>query len=242
MNEDIRPFKIDKNGLYYIDNESLLTPFSFNELVIPQSFRRTFYKIEGNDNYIVKDNSQRPLLFNELRNKKMLLRLNKKQVYCPDIDFPIGYFLHNNKITGTIIPFYQDALSLRKLFYLHDMGELDKYYKHDDNYYMNITFLCLDILKLIEELVSQKIFYSDIHSGNFLLYNNEVKIIDFDPEFIHFDKKKDWYYKEVLRNFGFLIHAIWVKLGYYNVSFDLGEDFLDAKEKIKSIGNHYRRG
>ena len=47
-------FKKDQDGLYYIDNSKLLTPFSFNELVNP-SFRRKFYTIDGIDNFIIKE-------------------------------------------------------------------------------------------------------------------------------------------------------------------------------------------
>ena len=43
------------------------------------------------------------------------------------------------------------------------------------------------------ELVNNNIYYLDIHSNNFLIYNNDLKLIDFEPSFVSF-KEEDLKY------------------------------------------------
>ena len=227
-------FKKDQDGLYYIDNSKLLTPFSFNELVNP-SFRRKFYTIDGIDNFIIKETYKKTNYFNGMKIKNLLINLVDRQALFDDIDFPIGYYLKDNHVNGTIVPYYKDSLSLRKMIFLHKKEELPEYYFHSDNESENISLLCLDILELIHELFEEDIYYIDIHSGNFLLYNNEVKLIDFDPGFVKFSGKRSKRQEGLLRNYGLLINALLRRLGYNNSTFNVGDNFEEAKRRIKEI-------
>ena len=56
--------KQDKDGLLYLDSHDIrLESFRFPEINKEPSEKRTFYKIEGIDDYILKDTTAIPFLF-----------------------------------------------------------------------------------------------------------------------------------------------------------------------------------
>ena len=80
--------------------------------------KREFYIVEGIDNYIIKDSTMEPIMFNSIRNKRLLENLVNKQEKIPEVEFPIGYYKHSGSMKGFIIPYYKDSISLRKIVYL----------------------------------------------------------------------------------------------------------------------------
>ena len=114
-----------------------------------------------------------------------------------------------------------------------DINVLSKYYYHADDSIHNLYLLFIDILTLIEELYENKVYYTDIHRGNFVVNDNSVKLIDFDYKYIHFEDKKD---KTLLRN---IFHNYDILFFIINKRFNLGEippyntlNFNDAKKYI----------
>ena len=60
---------------------------------------------------------------------------------------------------------------------------------------VNPITLQLEMLKILKELVQNGIIYYDIHAKNFMLNikSNDMKLIDFDINFITFDDKTTVY-------------------------------------------------
>ena len=242
MDNNKELFKTDKDGLYYLDNHEILTPFVFNELVKAYTPRRQFYKIDGTDDYVIKDSTMRPMWFNGIKQKSLLLDLKEKQPDFDNIEFPIGYYLNNEKIKGTIIPYYPDSMSLRRILNTYDNKQINDYYLHSEDELDNLIILCLDILNMISSMYKDDIAYVDIHSGNFLFYNNEVKLIDFEPGYVFVTTKKYKHYQDILRNYGFLISAVLRKFGYRDFYYTPGDSFSEAEDRVLSLKKQLKRG
>ena len=133
MNLD-EPFQKDKHGLYFIDSKDVtLTPFHFSEVKRPYAPKRDFYYIDKVDDYIIKDTTDLPRFFNGIRTKKALKKYMDKQESIKEVDFPVGYYIDNDKIKGTIVPYYKNAISIMQLSNYHTFDQLKEYYLHDDN-------------------------------------------------------------------------------------------------------------
>ena len=231
-----KPFIQDHNGIFYLDSKDInIKEFNFHEILPSYCKQRKFYYIENVDDYIIKDTTRLPILFNKHETKKVLKKFKDNQDKFDDIDFPVGYYLDNKKIMGTIVPYYKDAISVRKMISLFSLGELKNYYLHEDNEKRNLVCLCLEILDLIEKMFQEDIIYTDINAGNFLVYNNTIKVVDFEPDYVHFTKNKNWYYKRILSNYNLLINYIWHNYKFNNVFYRPGESFDDAKDLVKSL-------
>lgn len=229
------PFKKDKDGLYYIDSKDVeIEKFDFQEIVRPYAKQRDFYHIKGISDYVIKDTSDSPEGFNTYRNKKLLKNCMKKRDSIPEVDFPVAYFKEEDKIKQ-IVPYYEDAISLRKLTSLYQFEELTNYYQHCDDENKNLVSLCLDVLNIIEKLYNQDVVYTDIGGGNFVIYNNSIKIVDFDPRFVHFTKFKKSYYELLLFHYTVLVDAIWRKFGFKDIRHHTGLDFEDQKCLVKEF-------
>lgn len=231
-----KPFIQDNQGIFYLDSKTIKTKeFHFNEIKSAYSRQRKFYYIEGVDDYIIKDTTKLPFFFNGTRTKLILKNFMNVQNEFNDIDFPIGYFIDNNKIEGTVVPYYKNSISIKKLITIYSLEELKKYYYYDDNDNINLINMCLEILDLIERMYQKNIVYTDINAGNFLVYNNTVKIIDFEPDYVYFTKHKQKYYKLLLSNYTVLIDYIWRRYKYNDVIYNSGESFDDARCKVKAL-------
>ncbi len=235
------PFKKDENGLYYIDsNDVEIERFDFKEIVKPYGKQRDFYHIKGVPDYIIKDTSDSPEYFNKSRNLKLLKKCMLKEESVPEVDFPVGYFKEEDKIKQ-IVPYYEGSISIRKLINLYQFKELINYYQHSNDEQENLILLCLDILKIIEKLYNQDIVYTDIGGGNFVIYNNDVKIIDFDPRYVHFTKHKKGYYEFLLMNHTLLVDTIWRHFGFKDIYYHSGNTFTEQEGLIKAL-KYKKRG
>ena len=237
-----KPFLKDNSGLFYINSKDVeLSEFNFNEVIENYSHRRTFYHINGVDDYIIKDTTRLPKFFNKSRNIKLLKNFQLNQDKFSDIDFPVGYFLDKKKVRGVVVPYYKDSKSIKELTNLYKFEDLKNFYLHDDNEKINLINMCLDILEIIKKLYDEDIIYTDIGAGNFVVCNNSVKIIDFEPDYVHFVKKRKRYLSLLLSNYNILVNYIWRHYGYDNTPYSPGETFIDAKYKVKSLINEKKR-
>ena len=51
-----------------------------------------------------------------------------------------------------------------------DLLELNKYYCHDEDKIHNLFLLCQKVLHVLEELVENNMYYTDVHTNNFVFY------------------------------------------------------------------------
>ena len=225
MQELSPPFRKDHNNLWYINAHDVKTSeIIFHDLVKSYGERRHFYKIDGIDNYVIKDSTMYPLTFNRIKNLSLLKNLSCRQEEFTNIDFPVAYYQSFKMLKGIIIPYYEDSISLRKLIYLHS----------------NLITLLLEILELIVSMYDKNICYLDIHSGNFLLYNNSVKVIDFEPGYVYF-QKKDKYYNRMAKNYAMLVERICHRFGFKEISVKPEGTFLETETKVKALRKELER-
>ena len=99
-------------------------------------------------------------------------------------NLPIGYYEEKDTLKGTIIPYYKDSISLAEITESKNLDNLSKYYFHDDDKLHNLYILLNNILDILEELQNNGICYIDSNPSNFLIKDNQIKLIDFDPKYI----------------------------------------------------------
>lgn len=194
--------KIDDYGFLYLDDEYIFKKSIkyYNKL---DKIKSKFFEIESTDEYIVKYHLEK---LNKKDVFKMLLKFyGVKANILSNIKFPIGYYKENNKIKGLIIPNYPHAVSLR---YVIINNNLDYYYNHSEDKRENILSLLKDILKILKDLYDNGIIYVDVNPGNFVFYQNEVKIIDFDPKFMFYEDSDYYYLKGMLLNYWDLVYYV----------------------------------
>ena len=237
MDNVSEPFKIDNDNLLYLDgNDVKIKSFIFStDLCNAYSKKRRFYQKNGIDNYIVKDTTGLPKYFNESKNMKLIKGLSERQEKVSSVDFPIGYYQEYNKYKGMIIPLYKQGLSLRFLLNSYTFYDLTQFYHHHYDETANLVILSLHILKTIEEMYKANISYLDINCGNFLVYNNSIKVIDFEPDYVILDAKRNKYLKRILQNYADLICYVWSRYGYKHMILNPGDDFDETKEKVKCL-------
>ena len=235
------PFKLDKKNIYYIDSRDVkVQNIHFREIGKLDRLKRGFFKIEGIDDYIIKDSTMYPLLFNGIRNRKLLSDLVSKIDLLPDIGFPIGYYQSRGRMKGTIIPYYDNAIPLRKMIYLFKFEELKDYYYRDNDDIYNLISLLLDILNLISRMYDNNVSYLDIHSGNFLIYNNDIKVIDFDYDYVFFNQNMK-YYHTIMRNYSMLVETICRRFGFKEILFNGGDTFFETECRVKCLRRELER-
>ena len=221
------PFKQDRKGLWYLDSRDIKTNRKrFTEINKNNDKRAVFYTINGMDDYIIKDSTEYPYFFNRIRNLKLLKNLVEKQKELPKVDFPFAYYKDYGVLRGIVMKYYQDAESLNNLIKLYSFHEFQDFYHHDNNEIDNIIDLFLEILELISNMYDKGIFYMDIRPGNFVIYNNSVKVIDFEPGFVYFRDCGSWNYYQMLISYATLVETVLCKFGFKNVLFNSGEDFF----------------
>ncbi len=235
--------KIDRNGLLYIDDERIKEhPIIFQNIVKSDGetkIPKLFFELFSTSDYIVKY-SRGPLIKGKIID--MLLLFQKLETIIQKIDFPIGYYQELNRIRGIIIRYYKNAPSLYSLSETHDINILGKYYYHDDDTIHNLYLLMYDTLLLIEELFENNVYYTDVHRGNFILSNNEVKLIDFDYSFIHYKEQRDnKLMRMVLQNYDDMLFMMMKRFGLGEIPYYRVNSFENMKKRVKRIEDQVRK-
>lgn len=227
--------KKDKNDLFYLNNPDYLgymLPFYNN--------KNLFFEIIGVQEYIVKYYNNDYNKKEQSKNKEMLLQFLNKQEKFDEIDFPIGYYQENDDLKGTIIRYYNSP-SLKNIYDSHEIGELTKYYYHDDDMIHNLFKLYLDILNLLEHLYSEKIYYTDVHAGNFVFDQNQVKLIDFDYQYIAFNSHEKDNLRMMIMNYLNLIYIVNKRLEIGNSFLSEEDNFDKTRVLVKELENKVRK-
>ena len=237
--------KVDKDGLLYLDDEEILRNGPL--LIDKRNFKceryyyNGFYRMKDNDDYIVKYSYTAFTKKEREAIKNMIYNLVNKQHLFPDIDFPIGYFKKDRKLEGIIVKYYKDSISCERVFDMHDIFEISKYYAHDDGVVRNLFHLFNDILDMAYRLFEEGIYYIDLNPGNFLFVDNEIKLIDFDHIYVRFDNK-DKCLESIMGIYSNLLKEI---IFNYHLPYTNNEEFKDfeqAKTLTKKIENKIIRG
>lgn len=236
------PFKKDRKGLYYLDSKDVKT----EDLPLKQfteSFgeQAQFYKIEGINDYIIKDCTKYPLYFNRIRNLHLLKKIIEYQKYFDNIEFPVAYYKDMEKLRGIVIPYYKGAISLKGIVSYYCSKDLLFYYSHSQDEIENFISLTLDILELISSLYDKGISYMDINLGNFLLYNNVVKLVDFEPGYVLFGDSNKWHLDTILTRYELLINRLRKALDLKPIVFHSGNDFYETEKNINSFRKKLER-
>ena len=116
---------------------------------------------------------------------KIISELQKRQQYVKLTEFPTGIVTLENSVIGQEIPLYEGYKNLIEVVKNIDSKEVLKYY--------------LQMIKILQELISTDIIYVDCHTKNFLINEktSDIKLIDFEPTDISL--KKDLYsYKKMI--------------------------------------------
>ena len=220
--------KIDNFGLLYLDEEYIFRE-SLHYYDTFDKIKARFYKIDSTNEYVIKYHLSK---LNRREIYRMLLNFYSiKGNKLINIDFPIGYYKERSKIKGLIIPNYPNSISLRHALINEN---LEDFYNHSVNKKDNIVLLLQDIFKILEDLYNNGIIYTDVNPGNFVLYQNEIKIIDFDPDYLFYDDNDNYYLKKMLVNYQTLVNYVCRKyeMNLYDIChFD--SNISDVKKYMK---------
>lgn len=231
-------------GFIDINNENLLLQeIKFIDLDHTRrrcrELKNKFYSLSSTDDYILKLNQDINVNDSELR--QMIERLYYRQPNVDSVEFPIGYVKNSNNTIGQIIRHYPNTKSFKTICLTEDIEDLQKYIYFDDDALRNLFLIYLNILEQIEQLFEKGIMYLDIHPGNMIFFDNSVKIIDFDPDYIRFNRLK-CYYKQIIYNYRRLINS---SLSFFYLDGELENiveetNFSDIKRKVKTLENTVR--
>lgn len=235
--------KFDKEGLLYTDDDSNLYKrlISLDKREYKNEFYASYFiRLKGNDDYIIKTPVTLFTKKEREQYKELLIRLIEKQKVINNTEFPIGYFKHFKKLAGLIIRYYKDGISLDNITKEKDINLIGKYYFHDDDNIRNLFLLFNEILDNLYEMFENGVYYTDIHSNNFIVNDNKIKVIDFDPGHVLFsDRNKNT--DIIIARYLKAIYDILENYQLPNNYYDNIQGFNEAKIFIKKMENHVRR-
>ena len=236
-----KELKIDSKNILYTDDSDIRKYPIFFEKDNDRCYcepKSLFYRLLNNKEYIIKYSLKELNPENVLQ---MLEKFNLLRDKLLSIDLPIGYYQEHDKTKGLIVPYYPDTKTLQSVCNSYSIDELSKYYQHDEDDVHNLFLLCMEILNFLEEMVENQMYYSDIHTGNFVFYENRVKLIDFESEYIHFHDSKDCYLKAVLNNYENMIYQIVKRFGLGDDRVYMTDNFEHMRNHVKKLDNKYFR-
>lgn len=158
-----------REGSYFFDSE--------NALMDGVYIYKTYYD-STKALRIYKDCTNFPYICHD--DVKLLVKLQEKQKDIKLTEFPTGIVTLQDKIIGQEIPLYEDYQSLHdSISTLSSIKQLIIYYKK-----------MLDILIELEQNV---MIYTDLHFKNFMVKDNDIKLIDFESNSINLDYTQSTY-------------------------------------------------
>ena len=151
----------------------------------------------------------------------LISNLQEKQKLIKNVDFPIGVVTIENEVIGQIIYLYKQSQTIFN--YLKSIKSVNIFEK---KYYT----LLYEVLKILQSLKENDIYYIDIHPNNFLRLNNgTIKIIDFENHSIDYSNNKENYFRH---NLFYIINDI-------NKYFGLSSN-INYSDSIEDIYNKVR--
>lgn len=167
----------------------------------------------------------------EMLDRFHLVKDNVTRTKLPD-----SLYKENGVISGTVPPFFEDCPSLYTISETHSLPILSEYYKKDDDEIHNFFILLRDILDGLEELNDNSIGYSDSNPGNFILSNNKVQLIDFDPNYLFYDIDKNSV-KKLLSNYDELVFLLCRRFELIDLPAFQPKDFKGMRKRLDKVEN-----
>ena len=249
----------DKNGLFFLKKSDIeKNSISFYDCFIKngEMAKAFFYCIKGNNSYIVKKHNflnrkkEQDAIIEMLEHFKIISKLLNK------VDLPIGYYKELGKVKGIIIPYYENAISIMNMMLNYSLDDIKKIYFYDDDNIYNLFHIFLEIISLIEEMYENQMFYYDINDNNFLIYQNEIKVIDFEPYRVIFNEDTKTFpiiafnylllLNEILKKYQLMDNDLVQKTFDYRKimerTSEFNYDFNKVKAYVKKIENNIRKG
>ena len=176
----------DNNGLLFFDDSSKGKEIDFN---IPYNKDRKsiFYEFNEDPNYIIKKSLCH---FDKEKLLYMLSIFNEIKDNVHKTKLPTMYYKENNIISGSIVYHHKESKTLYEISRTKKLEKLMEVYKRDDDKLHNLFILYNEILDILEELYDNGVCYFDSNSTNFVFKDNDVNLIDFDPQYIYFRKSR----------------------------------------------------
>ncbi len=235
--------KRDKDGLLYTDDKNLIKDNMFldkREIDLDQKyFTHGYFRLNSTLDYIIKY-SYTELTKNQSDEFKMMLyELVSKQKDVLKTDFPIGYFRERKKVNGLIIKYYPNGISLDNLLKEHDINLIKNYYYLDDDMVHNVFLMLENLIDNICEMFYNGVYYTDINLGNFILTDNEIKVIDFEPANVKFDNR-DLRLRYILQYLSSLIFKVLKEYELDSSFRDKTLSFEETKKMVKKLENNAR--
>lgn len=232
MNYFPKELELNHDNIWFLDKKKInIQQIVFEYPSYTFIPRSKFYKIEGNDEYIIKVHNEF-IFFEEVRIKRMLKKFYEVSDKLSNIDFPIAYYQENSKLRGLVIPYYDKGISIRNVIKSNNSEKFMSLYNHSNNLEENFMYLYLEILSLLEKMYQEKISYLDIHGGNFIIYQNQIKVIDFDPRYVKFNNM--FYESYIINKYCHLINDL-------NTSFKLKNKLIFPKDNFENMKNEIKR-
>ena len=135
--------KTDSQKLHYFDETDKGKEIIFSNLTNKKDNSK-FYELLNIKNYIIKY-PKKELTEEDIFN--MLNHFSQTNTHLSDL--PIAYYKEKDTLKGTVIPYYQDSISLYEVINNKDLLKLSQHYHHDDDKLHNLYLLLNDILKEI---------------------------------------------------------------------------------------------
>ncbi|MBP5683830.1 MAG: hypothetical protein J6X02_01060 [Bacilli bacterium] len=233
---------IDKNGLIYYTQHDKGEEIIFEKDINkknPDEISR-FYKLNNHPELIIK------YAIKNFDNEKVRYMLRtfmelQKRVYLTKL--PTSYYMEDGIMKGTIIPYYDKGISLNTVSLTKKIDELMKYYYHDEDILHNLFILFSDIMDILEELVDNNVIYFDTNPGNFVLINNRIQLIDFDPEYdrIVYEVNKKNIVK-MLIEFDRLVFLVTKRFGIADLCYYNPRNIQSYRKHLVKIENKIRKG
>ena len=159
--------------------------------------------------------------FNGENDEILISKLQDRQSNIKLTKFPTGVLTRENSIFGQEIPFYDDYKTLY-------------HFRENIANVSHLVAIYNKCLQIIEELCQNGVYYTDIHPKNFMVNNNDVKLIDFEYCQIKFDDSS--YNNLIFERITFMFNLINSLLGSdvrYNcpVNFEEAYENLDVMKK-----------
>ena len=160
--------------------------------------------------------------FNGNKDDYLIQELQSRKDGIKLTDLPFGVVTLEGRIIGQQIPYYPNHLSLYEYFKNNQINDPYEIY--------------LSMLDILKELFDNNIIYFDNHAKNFLINDNQLKLIDFDYDYILFNNINMRCLKTMLDNYIYTINLLnRIYTNTDNTMFEQTNTFSEAYDQVKSL-------
>ena len=231
--------KFDNQGLPYFNELDKGKQIVFN---VPKNqnkktIKSNFYELLTLKDYLIKYSNT---TLNNEAYFTMLKIFKDIQNKINLTDLPIGYYKENEILKGTIIPYYKSSISLLETTKNKNLNDLNKFYHHDDDKLHNLYILLNKILDILEELQDNGISYIDSNPSNFLIKDNQIKLIDFDPKYLLYGLNNK-NINATLKRFDDLVYVLHLDFKIANLPIYKAKNFKTMRKHLVKLENKMRK-